>query len=64
MDSGKEYVVTPKTRVNDINQFIWLYFEKNNSLLNKLIQIDFGNQQLALNPTHISSIEMLEGDAS
>jgi uncharacterized protein YlzI (FlbEa/FlbD family) len=59
MDSGREYVVEPKSRVADIDQFIWLYFEKNNNLINKLIKVDFDGEQLAINPTHISSLELL-----
>ena len=60
MDSGREYIVEPKTKVKDIDQFIWIYFEKNNNLINKLIKIDFEGQQLAINPTHISSLEMID----
>lgn len=59
MDSGREYVIDSKRKVIDVDQFVWLYFEKNNNLINKLIPIEFEGAQLAINPTHISSIEVI-----
>lgn len=59
MDSGKEYIVSPKQKVNNIDQFVWIYFEKNNALINKLITLEFDGEQFVINPTHISSMEMV-----
>jgi predicted phage-related endonuclease len=59
MDSGKEYTVASNAKLTDVEQFIWMYFEKNDNLINKLIKIDSEGQQVAINPTHISSIELL-----
>lgn len=60
MDSGKEYTVKPKTKIMSIDQFIWLYFEKNNNLINKLVKVDIDGYELAINPVHISSLELIE----
>lgn len=59
MDSGKEYIVSPKQKVNNMDQFVWIYFEKNNTLMNKLITLDSDGEQFVINPTHISSMEMV-----
>ncbi len=59
MDSGKEYIVSPKQKVNNMDQFVWIYFEKNNALMNKLITLDSDGEQFVINPTHISSMEMV-----
>lgn len=59
MDSGKEYIVESNAKANNIDQFIWMHFEKNNSLINHLVRVQCEGTELAINPTHISSLELV-----
>jgi uncharacterized protein YlzI (FlbEa/FlbD family) len=59
MDSGKEYIV--ESTESTIDQFVWMNFEKKNALINHFVKLRFEDNDILLNPSHISSLEEVHG---